>query len=373
MSGRARHLFACGNTAIGPYSLYDSAFDELNQLFVLTGSPGTGKSTAMELLAEEMLREGHPVEFYHSPDNKDRIDGIILKDLNIGIVDGTAYPNALQRSGETLVREIYFDSAVAAEQVELQNVTIRALEQHIADTYQKAYEAYGQALKIHDEWEKIYIGSMRFDLANEVTEELLNDLFSGSLTGKQAKVRHLFLGAATPQGSVDFVMNLTEDAARRIFIKGRPGSGKSTMLKKLAAAAQERHYDVEIYHCGFDPNSLDMLIFPELSVAIFDSTAPHEHFPSRAGDEVLDMYERTMAPGTDEQYAAQLDRVKTDYRAAVVLANAFLENGYALRNQLKEIYAAAIDYQVVNQLQAQLLSDVRELTMCVEISQSTEA
>ena len=96
---------------------------------------------------------------------------------------------------------------------------------------------------------------------------------------KPSKVQHRFLGAATPVGAVDFVPNLTEDVPKRYFIKGRPGSGKSTMLKKIVAEGEKRGFDIEVYHCGFDPNSLDMIIIRELGIAIFDSTAPHEILP----------------------------------------------------------------------------------------------
>ena len=40
------------------------------------------------------------------------------------------------------------------------------------------------------------------------------------------------------------------------------------MLKKLAKVAEEKGFDVEVYHCGFDPNSLDMVIVRELGFAI---------------------------------------------------------------------------------------------------------
>lgn len=64
------------------------------------------------------------------------------------------------------------------------------------------------------------------------------------------------------------------------------------MLKKIVAAGEQRGFDVEVYHCGFDPNSLDMVILREKGIAIFDSTAPHEYFPERNSDEIIDMYER---------------------------------------------------------------------------------
>ena len=43
----------------------------------------------------------------------------------------------------------------------------------------------------------------------------------------------------------------------------------------LVGAIAIHYFDVEIYHCGFDPHSLDMVIVREVGIAIFDSTSPH--------------------------------------------------------------------------------------------------
>ena len=67
-------------------------------------------------------------------------------------------------------------------------------------------------------------------------------------------------------------------------IIGANGAGKSTFLKKLAVAGLSAGFDVEIYHCSLDPKSLDMIIVRELSLCVFDSTAPHEFFPERNGN-----------------------------------------------------------------------------------------
>ena len=55
---------------------------------------------------------------------------------------------------------------------------------------------------------------------------------------------------------------LTEEIKKRYFIKGRPGTGKSTFLKKLAAAGIKAGYDVEIYlsrECEITGDSFDSL------------------------------------------------------------------------------------------------------------------
>ena len=41
------------------------------------------------------------------------------------------------------------------------------------------------------------------------------------------------------------------------------------MLKTIAKKAYDNGLDVEMYHCGFDPDSIDMVVIRELSFAIF--------------------------------------------------------------------------------------------------------
>ncbi|WP_338379148.1 hypothetical protein, partial [Enterococcus faecium] len=175
---------------------------------------------------------------------------------------------------------------------------------------------------------------MDFDKANNLTEEIIEKLFKGHHVDKQADVRHRYLGAATPKGAVDFVPNLTEGLEKRYLIKGRPGSGKSTMLKKIAAEAESRGFDTEIYHCGFDPHSLVMIVVRELGFAIFDSTAPHEYFPERDSDEIIDMYGTIIAPGTDEKYEAEIKDVSKRYRENMNKAIASLAKAKSLHGEL---------------------------------------
>ena len=65
----------------------------------------------------------------------------------------------------------------------------------------------------------------------------------------------------------------------RIFvIKGGPGTGKSTLMKKCAALADALSADTEKIFCSSDPKSLDGVIMrlSDHKVAILDGTAPHE-------------------------------------------------------------------------------------------------
>ncbi|WP_019122367.1 PRK06851 family protein [Brevibacillus massiliensis] len=363
MGETVRHYFASGNTAAGVHLLFGSAFQGLDQLYILRGCPGTGKSTIMQQVADEMLRKGRSVEMFHCPFDSDTLDGLILTEERIGIVDGNACRDTLGPESAKAVFYIDMDQAVDQAKVSRNQSNLAALQEGFEERCTKAYETFAKALRIHDEWEKYYIDSMNFTKANQVAEELVDFFFANRVKQKQSKIRHVFLGAATPKGAVDFVENLTAGVSKRIFVKGRPGSGKSTMLKKLVSVAEERGFDAEVFHCGFDPGSLDMVIFPEISVAIFDSTAPHEYFPSRESDEILDMYEQAIAAGTDEKYAKEMDGIKARYRSAMNEAISYLAEAKKRRDRLKGLYFETIDFSVIDRLSQQVKQGVEKAVL----------
>lgn len=86
-----------------------------------------------------------------------------------------------------------------------------------------------------------------------------------------------FLGANSPNGFVsqfEKVYNQT-DGWRVFIIKGGPGTGKSSFMKKIANEALNRQLKTHIAYCSSDPMSVDAVIIPEKKIMIADGTAPH--------------------------------------------------------------------------------------------------
>ena len=94
-----------------------------------------------------------------------------------------------------------------------------------------------------------------------------------------------FLGANTPKGFVSFFDELYNpyDNTDAYIIKGGPGTGKSTFMKRIAEEADKRGLCTERVYCSSDPSSLDALIIPEISFSICDGTAPHVMEPRFPG------------------------------------------------------------------------------------------
>ncbi len=103
--------------------------------------------------------------------------------------------------------------------------------------------------------------------------------------------KHVFPGSNTPSGFYSYYDNIiSQENANKIFIiKGGPGTGKSSFMKRIASHFAEQKINVEYHHCSADPNSLDAIVIVPAGVAIIDGTFPHAIDPQTPGaiDEII--------------------------------------------------------------------------------------
>ncbi len=92
-----------------------------------------------------------------------------------------------------------------------------------------------------------------------------------------------YLGACSPTGFVSHYDSLLHEIKNLTIIKGGSGCGKSTFMRAIARAAIARGHDVSYILCSSDPDSLDAVIIPALSLAYVDGTAPHVLEPKLCG------------------------------------------------------------------------------------------
>lgn len=103
------------------------------------------------------------------------------------------------------------------------------------------------------------------------------------------KIR-FFLGANSSQGFYSLYDQLIDPKhANAIYIlKGGPGCGKSTLMRRVGTLAEEKGEQVEYIHCSGDPDSLDGIVLHGANTAIVDGTSPHVVEPKYPG--VVDNY-----------------------------------------------------------------------------------
>lgn len=336
------NYYGGGNTARGFKDFYDSIFQGLDTIYSLDGGSNIFKVGILKNLANYYAQNSN-IEIVNSAVDNEEIEGVIVRDKKIAIVNGNPVHGRMISAQDVAIIEINLDEALDEELVGKRESEISELRSEYNNCLNKSHEEFLKGLQIHDQWEKVYIANMNFDKANDLTDRIITTLVSEEESNVgNGLTYHRYLGAATPLGSRDFVPNIT-DGVKRYFVKGRPGTGKSTMLKKIVNAAVNKGYDVEVYHCGFDPNSLDMVISRELNFAIFDSTAPHEYFPDREDDEIIDNYKELIVPGTDEKYENHIREIANKYKSQIKAGTAWLAESKVIKDKIDNIYYQSFD------------------------------
>ena len=88
-----------------------------------------------------------------------------------------------------------------------------------------------------------------------------------------------FIGSNTADGfriSPDPALS-EENCSRMMILKGGPGTGKSTVMKRFSNRAAALGYSVTEYYCSSDPSSLDAVRAEsgDRSIVVCDGTSPH--------------------------------------------------------------------------------------------------
>ena len=107
--------------------------------------------------------------------------------------------------------------------------------------------------------------------------------------------KEYFPGANTPYGFFSYYDDIlkSREAKRVIVLKGGPGTGKSTFMKRIARHLYDCGYEAEMLHCSSDPDSLDGVCCRDIGFLIVDGTSPHIVDPRCPGavDEIINLGE----------------------------------------------------------------------------------
>lgn len=157
-----------------------------------------------------------------------------------------------------------------------------------------------------------------------------------------------FLGANSSKGFYSLFNELyyPDDDWKMFIIKGGPGTGKSSLMKRIAAEAEKRNLTTEHIYCSSDPLSLDAVIIPEIKVSIADGTKPHTIEP--------------IYPGIVEHIINLGDYWDTDIliNNAVNIKNISKQNSYYHKKSIKYLKAySIIDNEISDEINKCFISE----------------
>ena len=165
-----------------------------------------------------------------------------------------------------------------------------------------------------------------------------------------------FLAANSGRGFVSRYEGFPGEGAFLHILKGGPGTGKSSFLKRIRSEAAARGFDTESILCSGDPDSLDGLSIPALGLAWADGTAPHALEPTAFGMDAdyvnLGRFCRPLGEAARAKVGELNRAYKARYRDAYALLRAALALEEAGSRPVTETEQAAAEESVRQRLTA---------------------
>ncbi|WP_096199637.1 hypothetical protein [Bacillus sp. FJAT-45350] len=358
---RERHIYISGHTQVGFFSVLPELSKELEVLYVIKGLSKKKTDKFLKRIALEYSSYDLSIDYFHSPSQNEYIEGIRVNEHNIAMVE---YELAKKLEKELLEQRtviVNLEKVLEPAVLKENQKTVVLLQKERNFQVESAYNLFAEAKGFHQKKEDIYLQWMDFKKADAVCDKLIETLFCNSKENEtQGNMEEIFFGAATPNGAVHFIEELTAGLQKRYIIKGRSGSGKSTLMRKVGDVAQNRGMDITYFLCGFDPSSVDMLIIEELGIAIIDGTSPHVIDPTRETDEVIDMFEHCIDPAVeeDEQRLAEIREVEEEYRSRMKKGTKHLQKADEIQKVIDEYYDNAVDEKLLAKMEREALKKV---------------
>ncbi|MDB4893886.1 MAG: ATPase [Firmicutes bacterium] len=359
--GAVKHVFPGANTPQGFYSLYDHiAPVDANKIFVLKGGPGVGKSTFLRKLAEDLLVRGFDVEYHHCSADNNSLDAIYIPAGDVALLDGTA-PHVVDPKNPGAVDEIihlgdYWDEY--ALRAPANREAILNANAGCSFRFKRANDALRAAKAYLEEWKAYHTACLQVGALNAASEDLIAEILP-ERTGNTGSARRLFASAVTYDGARHWLQSLFHDAARRYIVKGEPGTGKSTLVGRLADAALARGYALDLYHCPMYPEQVDHIYIRDVRVAVITSAWPHEYEPA-SGDVVIDT-RRFIDEERLADYADDIAAARVGFQAAIDREIHHLAVAKQTHDELERYYVPHMDFAAVEQRRLKTLSRILEL------------
>ena len=171
-----------------------------------------------------------------------------------------------------------------------------------------------------------------------------------------------FLGANSKQGFYSLYDNLIDlEKAKCVYIiKGSPGCGKSSFMRKIKKKLEGK-YNVEQIFCSLDPNSLDAILIDELGIAFVDGTSPHVVEPKfpMAVERYVNLGEFADVDALSCKKREIIDITKK-YKAGFERIYNFLSVAGAIESEIFDIALACVDVSRIKKKAVGIIS--REIT-----------
>jgi len=360
MGGKAIRYFPGGNTPDGYLSFFDRVirWSEARKIIIIKGGPGVGKSTFMKKIARELLKHGFNVEFLHCSADNGSIDGLLMTDFYIALLDGTS-PHMMDPKHPGCIDEIINLGSYWNEEGIIQNrKQIVGLQKEISDSYKRAYNYLKMARIVSDDLKQVYQNAVDFERLNGMIDGVLSGIFEGvAKKNKISRQRHMFASAITHDGPVHHLDSLFWNVGRRFIVTGLPGTGKSVLMKRIVDDSVLKGLDVDVFHCPMDPEKIEHVIIKDLNLGFVTSVKPHTLGKIGDNDELMDFNE-VLVSSKISGYEEVVNYDSAIFWDLFYRTVKYLDNAKKLHDEMECYYVKNMNFNEIDKIRELTLSRI---------------
>lgn len=349
--GYIRRIFPGGNTSKGYMSFFDNVifWAHARKIFVLKGGPGAGKSNIIKKIGENIAKNGIDIEFLHCTADNNSLDGVVIPQYGIAIIDGTA-PHMTDPKYPGCVDEIINLGELWDENgIRKHKRDIIKLREEISRCYKKGYGYLKTAKNIYDEMQEMYSWVTDEAKMRRITEEIIDQIFRDvTIKEKKTKQRHMFASAITSGGLMNFLENIFEKVEKRFILKGDAALPRIYLLNAVLNIALMKGFDVEVFHCPLSPEKVEHLIIKDLNIGFITSVEPHVFNGEKTGDLVID-FDEVLVKSDLNNYREDIEFSKMILEQVLNKAVDCFREAKVLHGKLESIYTTNMDFKKVDQ------------------------
>ena len=317
--------FAAANSGEGFVSYFGEVFcpEEFQQVYIVKGGPGTGKSYFMRRVAEAAERQGERVVYWYCSSDPDSLDGITVGH-RFAMLDGTSPHDMSCRTPGAVENIIDLGAFWSVPSLSVMREKIEGLNRQKSGAYKRAYRflsAYSQLSEAAQDIVLPWAASEKLDTAARELLSLLPD-------GDGYEISTALCDSVGMKGRVRF--DTYERFAEQIVRIRDFFETSHLLLSAVACEARRRNMKIKVSYNPIQPRHID-------AISIGDALA----FCISEGECDLDMrdFMRSGFDGADDA-----ERILSLRSVILCEAVSALDEVRRVHFDIEEIYKSAMDF-----------------------------
>ena len=345
MNKKMQKFFLAANSCEGFVSFFSDSYRAKDgwRAYIIKGGPGTGKSSFMKHFAVHANEMGEEIIFCPCSSDPNSLDGVILPNKKIIILDGTA-PHVVEPKWAGVCEEIVnLGSFWNGDKLRDNAKEIFAVSAENSRLHRKAsgyLRALGKVLEGELQYARMCTDTQRCKL---FAERLCCKLIPNKRSGVGAEwIR--FLQGVTPLGIVSYTDTISENYKTKVIISDNYGAVSSLIMQTVRENALSAGYEVITLRNAFLPNELiDHILIPELSIAFVTENSIQKF----GGDERRIHARRFMNMAQLHEHRQRTFFSRRVARELISAACSTLNEAKAVHDELEKYYISAMNFKAL--------------------------